>query len=59
MLGHRDINSTLIYTHLVDFESSAYTTRVTKTVKGARALVEAGFEYITDVDSYKLFRKPK
>ncbi|MCW3977786.1 MAG: hypothetical protein NWE77_07630 [Candidatus Bathyarchaeota archaeon] len=30
-----------------------------KTVKGARALLEAGFEYVTDMDSYKLFRKRK
>lgn len=58
MLGHRNIQNTLVYTHLIDFESNEYITRVTKTVKGARALLEAGFEYITDVAGCKLFRKP-
>lgn len=59
MLGHRDISSTLVYTYLVNFEASDYISRVTRTVKGARLLVEADFEYVTDVDGYKLFGKPK
>jgi hypothetical protein len=32
---------------------------VAKTVKGARALLEAGFEYVTDMDGMKLFTKRK
>lgn len=40
-------------------DDSEYTTRIAKTVKGARALLEAGFEYITDMEGYKLFRKRK
>jgi len=31
--------------------------RVARSLKGARLLIEAGFEYITDMDGYKLFRK--
>jgi hypothetical protein len=34
-------------------------TRVAKTVKGARALLEAGYEYVVDMDGMKLFRKGK
>jgi len=30
---------------------------VTKTVKGARALLEAGFEYVIDMEGVKFFRK--
>ena len=59
LLGHRDINSTLMYTHLVNFEGDEYTSRITKSVEGARRLVEAGFNYVTDIDGYKLFRKRK
>ena len=40
-------------------DDSEYTTRIAKTVKGARALIEAGFEYVTDMDGFKIFRKRK
>jgi len=59
MLGHRSINNTLIYTQLVTFESDDFHSAIAKTVKEARQLVEAGFEYICDIESYKLFRKRK
>ena len=40
-------------------EDNEYSTRITKTVKGSRALIEVGFEFVTDMDGYKLFRKRK
>jgi hypothetical protein len=40
-------------------EDNEYTTRITKTVKGARALFEVGFEFVTHMDGYKLFRESK
>jgi len=43
----------------VEFESNEFTSRVTKSVEGARRLVEAGFEYVCAMDGYKLFRKRK
>ena len=57
LLGHRRIESTMLYTRLVEFESSEYTSRGTSSLQGARRLVEAGFEYVCDHDGYKLFRK--
>lgn len=60
LLGHRNINSTLIYTHLVDFENpDEWVCRTAKTLEEAKELIEAGFEYVTDMDSFKLFRKRK
>ena len=59
MLGHRRIENTLVYTHLVDFQSDEYVVRVAKTVEEACQLIEAGFEYVTAMDSTKLFRKRK
>jgi len=61
MLGHRSINSTMIYTHLIEgTESSDWISKVTRSVKGARALVETGFEYVKDFDDgLMLFRKRK
>lgn len=61
MLGHKSIQSTMIYTHLIKVpESDEWISRVTRSVKGARALVEACFEYVTEFDDgLKLFRKRK
>jgi len=60
MLGHRRIDSTLIYTQLVDFECDEdFTCRTARTLEEASQLIEAGFEYVTDIDGVKLFRKRK
>ena len=40
-----------------DHEDDEFISRVATSLKGARLLIEAGFEYITDIDNYKLFRK--
>ena len=58
-LGHKNIKNTLVYTHLVDFQNDDYVCKAAKTVDEARALVETGFEYVTDVEGTKLFRKRK
>jgi integrase/recombinase XerD len=59
MLGHRNIQSTLTYTHLVNFEEDEYTCHVAETVKEAKELVEAGFQFVCDFDQVKLFKKRK
>jgi integrase/recombinase XerD len=59
MLGHRNIQSTLLYTQLISFESDEFHSATAKTVQDAQKLVEAGFEYVTDFDNVKLFRKRK
>ena len=48
------------YTQLVNFETDdQFTCKVAKTLKEAKELVETGFEYVTDMNSTKLFRKRK
>ena len=59
LLGHRSINSTMIYTHLINFEGDEFTCKTAKTIYEAKGLIEAGFDYVTDMNSYKLFRKRK
>jgi integrase len=59
LLGHKNIRNTLVYTHLVNFQSDDYVCKVAKTVEEAKALVESGFDYVTDVEGCKLFRKRK
>jgi len=59
VLGHKNIQNTLIYTHLMNFKDDEFTSKVAKTLKEACELVEAGFEYITEMDGAKIFRKRK
>ena len=62
-LGHRDIRNTMRYIDIADhvfkYKADEYTTRVAANVKGARALLEAGFEYVMDRDGVMIFRKRK
>jgi hypothetical protein len=58
-MGHRNLKNTLVYTHLVNFKSDEYTVRFVETIPEACTLIEAGFEYVTDMDGAKLFRKRK
>jgi len=60
LLGHKNLKMTLRYIQLVTLpQNEEYVCKTAKTVKEAKELVEAGFEYVTDVDSHKLFRKRK
>ena len=59
LLGHRSISNTLRYVRLINFPDDEYSSKVAKTVKEAQELVEAGFEFVCDVEGYKLFRKRK
>ena len=59
LLGHKNIRNTLVYTHLVNWESDDFVSKVAKTVKEAQELIESGFDYVCDVEGYKLFRKRK
>ncbi len=59
-LGHKNINNTLIYTHLVNFaDSEDFYSATAQTVDEARKLIETGFDYVTEMDGVKLFRKRK
>jgi integrase len=59
MLGHKSIKNTLVYTHLVSFETDEFVCKVACTIKEATQLLEAGFDYVTEMDGNKLFRKRK
>ena len=60
LLGHKKIENTLIYTHLVSFENNEeFICKTAKTLQEASSLIEAGFEYVTEMEGIKLFRKRK
>jgi integrase len=58
-MGHKQINTTLIYTHLLNLNDDEWTSKAAQTKEQAMQLIEAGFEYVTEMDGYKLFRKRK
>jgi len=59
-MGHKKIETTLIYTQLLQFEQDdSYTCKIANNIKDATDLIENGFEYITEIDGYKMFRKRK
>ncbi len=58
-LGHKTITSTLIYTHLVNFEDDNYHTSIAKTIKEDEELLKAGLEYVTEREGIKNYRKRK
>lgn len=60
LLGHKNIQNTLVYTHLVSFEEDdAYVVKIASTIEEFTALLESGFEYITDYEGKKVLRKRK
>lgn len=64
VLGHRSIQNTMKY---IDLEHAIFnsrnddqfTVKVAETVEEACELVEAGFEYVTEVNHKQIFRKRK
>ncbi len=63
LLGHRDLRNTLIYINLEKalFQNADedYHVKVATTLDEACKLIEVGFEYVTDMNGNKLFRKRK
>jgi len=59
ILGHRNIKNTLVYTQLIKVEEDEYVCKIAKTVEQATELIEAGFDYVCEIDGVKLFRKRK
>jgi integrase len=61
-LGHRNINSTMVYTHIVEFdeESQNYHHAIAKDEKEAGQLIDNGWTYIlTTPQNIMMFRKRK
>ena len=59
VLGHKNINNTLVYTQLVDFGDDEYTVRVSHNINEDKQLIEAGFEYVTEREGFKIYKKRK
>jgi len=43
----------------MEFENDEYHSATAKTIEEAKQLIETGFEYVTEMEDIKLFRKRK
>ena len=60
LLGHKNINNTLIYTQLItNEENDQYCTAVADNVDDAQKLMSSGFDYVCTYERHMLFRKRK
>ena len=63
VLGHRELRSTLVYINieksLFQNTDDEFHVRVAHSLEETCKLLEVGFEYVTDMDGAKLFRKRK
>jgi integrase len=59
LLGHKKIETTLIYIRLIEVKDGEYISAIARTVEEARKLIEDGYDFVCDIDGVKLFRKRK
>jgi integrase len=63
VLGHKSIESTMVYINLEQAifleQNGQFTCKTAKDIKEATQLIEAGFEYIQEIDGIRLYRKRK
>jgi hypothetical protein len=59
--GHKNIKNTLLYTQLIrrDEAEDDFICKLARTPTEIQSLIEAGFEYVCDLDSLRFFRKRK
>jgi integrase len=58
-MGHKRIEATMIYTQLLNLNDDEWTCKAAKDVAEAAQLIEAGFEYVQQMDGISLYRKRK
>ena len=59
-LRHKKLETTMHYIRgITTDEEEEYTCKVAQDIKEATALIEAGFQYVTEMNGMKLFRKRK
>ncbi len=61
LLGHKKLENTEIYTHLINFESDEWHVSHAKSLEEETKLLEAGFEYVrfSERDGVAIYRKRK
>ena len=60
-LGHKKLENTEIYTHLINFECDEWHVNYAKNLEEEKKLIEAGFDYVrfSERDEVAIYRKRK
>jgi integrase len=58
-MGHKKLETTQKYMHLMNLNDDEWTCKTASTVEEVMQLVEAGFQYVTDMNGLKIFKKRK
>ena len=58
-MGWKKLETSLFYLQNIDFGNDEYHSATAKTVGEAQKPIEQGFDYVTEFDGVKLFRKRK
>ena len=58
-MGHKRIETTLIYTQLLNLNNDEWTSKTSNNIKTDAELIENGYEYVMEQDGLKIFRKRK
>jgi len=59
LMGHRKLETTQRYMHLLNLNDDEWTCTGATTTKEATKLIEAGFQYVTTIEGIQLFKKRK
>ena len=61
ILGHKKLENTELYTHLINFESDEWHVAHARDIDEESKLLEAGYEYVrySDKDCVAIYRKRK
>jgi len=60
LMGHKHSSTTDIYTHLLDYgEESEFICKTANNIREATVLIEQGFQYVTEMEGIKIFKKRK
>jgi hypothetical protein len=58
-LRHKNIKNTMKYINLIDFQENEYNIATAETLEEVKKLLTLGYDYVTDMNGEKIFRKPK
>jgi len=59
LLRHKRIENTMKYTKLIQFKQDDFEVATATTVEEDQELLKVGFEYVTERNGVKLYRRPK
>jgi len=59
LLGHKRIQNTMKYIHMITFKDDEFEVATATTVEEAKSVLTVGFDYVAEKDGIMLFRRPK